>query len=262
MIARLRRAGLLWSTVAAIAAFCVLIALGNWQWQRMHWKQGLIKDLKLAASAKPVELRVLLSGEPKLARKDLRALQFRRVTVSGRLLHDLEMHVWAPTPGGPAWSVVTPMQLKPAPGGVKTSTSSATHILVIRGTVPAAQKDPATRQAGNVSGLQSVTGRVRLDQPNAWANKPDISQNEWFTRNLAAMTKQVQASLSEKVRFEPFFLEAEQALAPPPAPQPDLKALKLSNRHLEYALTWWALAATLLGVFAAFALGRLRTPKN
>jgi surfeit locus 1 family protein len=33
----------------------------------------------------------------------------------------------------------------------------------------------------------------------------------------------------------------------------------LPNRHLEYALTWYGLALTLAGVFAAFARTRLRS---
>jgi surfeit locus 1 family protein len=36
--------------------------------------------------------------------------------------------------------------------------------------------------------------------------------------------------------------------------------LELPNRHLEYALTWYGLAAALLGVFAAFAVTRWRQP--
>jgi surfeit locus 1 family protein len=35
--------------------------------------------------------------------------------------------------------------------------------------------------------------------------------------------------------------------------------LNLPNRHLEYALTWYGLAATLAGVYLAFAINRLRT---
>jgi surfeit locus 1 family protein len=34
--------------------------------------------------------------------------------------------------------------------------------------------------------------------------------------------------------------------------------LELPNRHLEYALTWYGLAATLVGVYLAFAISRLR----
>lgn len=263
MIAHLRQSGLLWSTVATIVAFGMLVALGNWQWQRMHWKQGLIKGFASATAEEPVDLRALTEANSRRAGTDLQALQFRRATATGTLLHDLEMHVWAPTPRGPAWSVVTPMQLQPASGDIaQTSAQSATHVLVIRGVVPAAHKDRAGRSEGDASGVQAATGRIRLDQPNAWANAPNISKNEWFTRDLATMAKHMQVSVPNSVRLVPFFLEAEKAMAPLPAPQPDLKALKLTNRHLEYALTWWALAATLLAVYAVFAASRLRTPKN
>ena len=34
--------------------------------------------------------------------------------------------------------------------------------------------------------------------------------------------------------------------------------LELPNRHLEYALTWYGLGATLAGVYLAFAVSRLR----
>ena len=258
MIARLRATGLIWPAVVTVLTFCVLIALGNWQWQRMHWKQGLIVSLKQAATAKPIRMRKVPS-EAMITADDLKALQFRRATVTGTFLHDLQMHVWAPGPGGAAWSVVTPLQLRPSvAAGSQSASARATHLFVIRGTVLAAQKDPAKRKSGEVLGEQTLTGRIRLDQPNTWANEPNIKKNEWFTRDLKAMTARLQASIKDTVRIGPFFLEVNQP-SNAAAPKPDLKALNLSNRHLEYALTWWALAATLLAVFAAFAIGRLKT---
>jgi surfeit locus 1 family protein len=32
----------------------------------------------------------------------------------------------------------------------------------------------------------------------------------------------------------------------------------LSNRHLEYAITWYGIALTLVGVYLAFAVNRLQ----
>ena len=55
----------------------------------------------------------------------------------------------------------------------------------------------------------------------------------------------------------PFYVEADaNATNPGGWPKPgasDAIFNNLSNRHLEYALTWWALAATLVGVYGAFA---------
>ena len=50
-------------------------------------------------------------------------------------------------------------------------------------------------------------------------------------------------------------------LAPAPPgglPVPLDGKYSLSNRHLEYALTWWGLALTLVGVYAAFVVSRLQ----
>jgi surfeit locus 1 family protein len=55
----------------------------------------------------------------------------------------------------------------------------------------------------------------------------------------------------------PLFLMAETSTNPgwkalEPAPLP----ARISNRHLEYAVTWYGLAAALLGVYAALLLKR------
>ncbi|MFL5027720.1 MAG: SURF1 family cytochrome oxidase biogenesis protein, partial [Microvirga sp.] len=36
--------------------------------------------------------------------------------------------------------------------------------------------------------------------------------------------------------------------------------LTLPNNHLQYAVTWFGIALTLIGVFTAFAWGRLKGP--
>ena len=247
MIRRLRQSGLLWPSLFLGAALPTLIALGSWQWSRMHWKQDLLGDLKKAAVAAPRPLAALVrpSSNPV-------ALRFRRVTLTGVFEHDLEMHVWAPSKSGPGWSVITPIRLPPD----VAAKVGAVRLLVIRGTVPAARKSAKARAAGQLDGPQSITGRIRIDRPNTWANQPDIDKNEWFTRDLERMVAHINGQQEEGGPVLSFFVELEQPIGGHTAPQPDLNALTLSNRHFEYAMTWWGLAATLVGVFAAFVWGR------
>lgn len=254
MIGRLRRAGLLWPSLFVVVALPTLTALGTWQWSRMHWKQGLLADLEQSAAAAPVPLNALAGVDLSASPAAFEALRFRRVTVTGTFEHENEMHVWAPQPGGPAWSVVTPLS-------VATGAAGPVRILTIRGFVPSAAKSPASRASGQIRGALSVTGRIRIDRPNAWANPPNIQKNEWFTRDLAAMSAQLRTRAQSPVNVAPFFLEVEQQMGGAAAPKPDLQALVLSNRHFEYALTWWGLAATLAGVFAVFVWGRRAAPE-
>jgi len=74
-------------------------------------------------------------------------------------------------------------------------------------------------------------------------NRPD----RWFTRDVAGMARVLGAE-----RPAPVVLMAETSTNPEwkalvPAPLP----AEISNRHLEYAVTWYGLAAALLGVYAA-----------
>jgi surfeit locus 1 family protein len=58
----------------------------------------------------------------------------------------------------------------------------------------------------------------------------------------------------------PFAIDADARPEPPGGlPRGGVTRLELPNRHLEYALTWYGLAATLAGVYLAFAVSRLRS---
>ena len=41
-------------------------------------------------------------------------------------------------------------------------------------------------------------------------------------------------------------------------PKGGVTRISLPNRHLEYAVTWYGIALTLIGVYLAFAISRLR----
>jgi surfeit locus 1 family protein len=269
MIGRLREAGLFWAGAFTVVTFCVLIGLGNWQWQRMQWKQGLLNRFAensrlppVTLSAIPIAANLAPSANPKDAK--LAAFRYRRIEVHGTFEHTSEMLVWAPASGGPAWSVVTPLRLSAGESQNKCSNTKAcpSHVLVIRGAVPDKNKPATKRGAGQMPGKQRIVGRIRLDAPNPWANDPNIAGNQWFTRDLKKMTALLRKSMQADIAIAPFFVEAGQQIGGPTAPRPDLHGPSLSNRHLSYALTWWGLAATLIGVFAAFAWSRLKAPRR
>ena len=159
--------------------------------------------------------------------------------------------------------MVTPLRLTKPLGKRRYPLSS---VLIIRGFVEDAHKAAASRAGGQVNGETTVIGRVRLSSRNWATPAPDVAGNQWYSLDLEGMRRSVVAnyvagsasgSVDEAMNLvSPFFVEAEAAAAP--APQPDLEQLTLRNRHFEYALTWWGLALTLIGVYGAFAIGRLR----
>jgi len=268
MLMRFRQSGLLWPALLTVVGLAILVSLGNWQMRRLAWKEELIARVEARAKAPPVSLSELLTtAERHNDEIDVDPLEFRRVNVSGRFLNDEEFHVWNPGKHGPAWRVVTPLELS-QPAGSDSQRYPIRMALIIRGTVPAASKAVSTRHAGNPSDTVSFVGRVRVGHVGAFSNAESTAKNEWYELDIKGMQKAVAhsfvagraAGAAEQAQssIAPFFIEAETPTGGAQGPQPELGNVNLFNRHLEYALTWYGLALTLVGVFVAYALQRVR----
>ena len=242
MLRAIRENGLLWPTLAAIAGFAFLIALGNWQMRGLDWKQGLIGSIAERQHAAPVTLalaeeRASLGGD----------VEYTRVKVQGQLLNDREIHLYAlDEKYGPGFHVITPLRL-----------ADGSFALVNRGFVPNDLKDPSKRAAGQVTGELTVTGLLRLaDEQTMFVPANDPDRNIWYWRDIDAMAATLGA---DAPRVHKYVVDAEAEPAPPGGwPKGGVTRLELPNRHLEYALTWYSLAATLVVVFIAFAATRWR----
>lgn len=238
---RLREAGLIWPGVAALLALAVLIALGAWQWQRKAWKEGLIARIAERTAAAPVSLDQALQ-----IWRTTRDVEYLRVFANGQLLHEHERYLYSPEREGLGWHVLTPLEVTPD-----------RVIWVNRGFVIDALRDPARRSAGQIENQVRVTGLARLPAsagPFTPANDP--ARNIWYWRDLVAL--QASAFQQAGPLSTPFMLDAEASVVPGGWPKGGVTRLDIPNRHLEYALTWWGLAATLVGVFGTFAWSRLR----
>ncbi len=246
MLARLRDARLLVPTIMVVLSMPVLVGLGLWQLERLAWKEGLISAITERTKAEPVELVAFYDA---LAGKPLEAGEYTRVTARGRFLHDKELYVYAPSSTqGPGFHVVTPFVL----AGLERI------VLVNRGYIPEPLKDAAARAEGQVGGETSVTGLVR--QPSARARfvpENDPRANLWFWRDFDGMIAAAFGDGAKPGQPIPLYIDAE-AAAPGGWPKGGATELKLSNRHLEYALTWFGLAAALAAIYVTYAFGRLR----
>jgi surfeit locus 1 family protein len=79
-------------------------------------------------------------------------------------------------------------------------------------------------------------------------NEPEA--NRWFWRDLGAMAQSM--FQGEAVRLAPFFLEAERSEVPGGWPEGGQTRLDIPNNHLQYAITWFLLAACLLVIYGAY----------
>ena len=270
MMDRLRGAGLVPPTLAMLTALGLLIGLGTWQLQRMVWKERLVRDIVARTRADPVSVDDVLRRLRQTA-----DAEYTRVRVTGRFLHEDERYFYAPDSRlGPGYHVVTPLV-------VRTGANCQDIVLINRGYVTEAVKEPAKRGEGQINppvvaveGTQAssrlargatVTGLVRLPETPGWftpANDP--ARNLWFWRDPAALAASLKAAgpaqaCAPGARPYPFLVDAQAEPANPGGwPRGGTTRLELPNRHFEYALTWFGLAATLIGVYTAFAAGRLK----
>jgi len=128
-------------------------------------------------------------------------------------------------------------------------------LMVDRGAVPKEKLDPASRAAGNLAGETTVTGVWRApDAPGLFTPAPDIAHRVWYSRDLAGIAAADHITLSN-----PVLIEADASPNPGGLPKGGQTVVSFRNEHLSYAITWFGLAAMLLGVWFSynFSKGRI-----
>jgi surfeit locus 1 family protein len=252
MLARWREAGLIPATLLAAIGIAVLLGLGTWQLERRAWKEELLATIARRSASIPVDRddwRRRGCRDP--ASVGLAAsCEYLVVRLAGRFEHARERHVYTIAPrvdgiGGVGYWIMTPFRLA----------GTSETIYVSRGFVPLEKKEPATRAAGQIEGETVVTGLVRsAEARGSFTGANDPASNIYYLRRPSEFADPAVASGEAQSSFVDL-------LAPTPPgglPRPTAGSIDIPNRHLEYAPTWYGLALTLAGVFAAFASGRLR----
>jgi surfeit locus 1 family protein len=79
-------------------------------------------------------------------------------------------------------------------------------------------------------------------------NEP--AANRWFWRDLLGMARSTFPG--GVIQVAPFFLEAEKTSVPGGWPEGGQTRLEIPNNHLQYAGTWFLLAACLLVIYGVY----------
>jgi surfeit locus 1 family protein len=236
-------------TLAALIALAVLVGLGAWQIQRLAWKQALLARIAAldGAPAKP------LVGVLEDARRG-RDVAYRRVST-----------LCAPLPGPPpmafryalrdgqvGWRLLTPCPLKSGPyDAILLDRGLVTRLDGLMTPVPARFPDPVA-----VVGVLRAPGRRSWLSPAA----PPGADGVTVVQSLdASAVASLLGGLSPKAPA-PYILTVESESPAPPGLRPAALPEDIPNNHLVYAITWFGLAGTLVFVYGAMLLGRMRRP--
>ncbi len=226
-------------TLFTLAALAILIALGVWQLQRRDWKNDLIARFEKALSKPPIPYE-----PPRNANE--RTREFARVTAAGTLEDAKTVKLLVPTPeaargqtqDGFGYLIFTPLRLNNG------------AVFVNCGFVPRSVAD----RGGIGGGEAAVTGILRLSERPGWVlPAPDLAKRLFFSADIPEMAQAAGLSgpgivTSEYIEAEP----SKEAGEFPKARDPHDLLAAIPNCHLEYALTWFGLAAALAGVYGFF----------
>jgi surfeit locus 1 family protein len=213
---------LLMMTLMTLIALVVLIALGRWQWQRYETKRALANT--------PVAEMTLSNYQP-----IENGIQFVFGVRAG------------PDAG---WRVFAPVRMGDAVVFVDADFIDGEAAPVI-----AEVRAPASLRYG-----APVRGAMlRPGPPARFAPKPQLEKRLWYDVDLPAMGRRAGLANVADYYIATTYVGADGRAQPNPFARLAGADSLPPERHLGYALTWWGIAAVLIGIYLAYHVseGRL-----
>jgi surfeit locus 1 family protein len=210
--------------IIGLGGTAILVSLGTWQVQRLTWKQSVIADITARIDAVPVALPTA---------PDADADSYLPVEAMGRLTGDTIRVLVSQKDVGAGYRLITALNM----GDRK--------VLVDRGFVAVNEKGIATPDMA-----VTVTGNLQWPQEiDGFTPEPDLANNIWFARDVPA--------LAATLDTQPILIVARSLGTDDPVVTPlPVDTARIPNDHLQYAVTWFSLAAIWLTMSVLFLMRR------
>jgi surfeit locus 1 family protein len=236
--------------LVTLAMVALLIGLGVWQLQRRIEKHALIAALTDRLAAAPESLPLPSQWSTLTPAHD----EFRRVQFSATcearpdaMVYSAGSAVRSDISGPGTWAFL--------PARLSTGETLVVNIGFVQNTMQdRAQQDRAVARL--VTGAPvSMTGYLRFpESPGLLTPAPNLAARLWFVRDHRAMAKSLGWG-----EVAPFYIDLESPVPQSGIPKPGPLDVRLKDDHLQYAITWFGLAAVVVIAFAAWARGYVRT---
>lgn len=235
--------------ITSLIIVATLLSLGFWQLQRRNEKHALIAALDARLAEAPVALPPSDRWSAMSAATD----EFRRVTFTAiykpqpdAMVYSSGSGVRPDVPGAVTWAFL-PAAL---PGGatVVINTGFVQNTMQDR-----AQQDRVAKTL--ITGAPvTMTGYLRYPETaGTLTPHDDVSKRLWFNRDQRAM-----ASALGWGDVAPFYIDLETPVPANGIPKPGPLVVRLKDDHMQYAITWFSLAAAVVIAFGVWTRGQKR----
>jgi surfeit locus 1 family protein len=233
--------------IFTLAMIAVFVGLGLWQLQRRTEKHILIAALNERLAATPQPLPPASEWSLLTAAHD----QFRRVRFTATYQAGPDAMVYSSGSAlredisGPGTWAFLPARLP-----------TGQTVVINAGFVQNTMQDRA-EQDRVVGGLMSrepvvLTGYIRFPETAGMLTPaPSLAKRLWFTRDHLAMARMLGWG-----SVAPFYIDLETPVPATGIPRPGPLDVHLKDDHLQYAITWFALAGAVAIAFGLFLRGR------
>ncbi len=230
-------------SIGVLLALGVLISLGTWQVMRLQWKEELISTVEARVNAAPIPLIDILSQDGEIP-------TYRPVSVETAPASDRRALVQGLYDGTPGWYVFTAQRITAGP-------RVGEIVLVNHGFV----SDAATSAVADFTDQGAITGLARdwVAETGPFAAPPDLNAGRFYSRAGPPLANYLVPDAADEV-ITALMIDRNDNTAPGTMPLGGTTRIEFSNRHLGYAITWYGLAAGLVGVYLVMLRRRRERP--
>ncbi len=220
---------LAFALILGLGGVVVLVSLGIWQLHRLEWKRAVLAEMDARIHGLP-------SGLPASPSADRH--NYLAVSAVGYPAGE-EIHVLTSRKGfGPGYRLISAFA------------TEGRIVLVDLGFIAERFRDEPRAQA-----WVEVTGNLHWPREHDRLFTPEPDGKTWFARRVPQM--------AEVLETEPLLIVARQLSDRPGYLQPwPVASADIPNNHLQYAITWFAMAVAWAGMTAYWLWRIRREPKS
>lgn len=239
--------------IFTLSMVAVFIGLGVWQLQRRVEKHVLIAALTERLAAAPVALPSPAQWSALTpARDEFRRVRFAAAYASGpdAMVYSSGSAVRDDISGPGTWAFL--------PARLARSETVVINTGFVQNTMQDRDQEDRAVKPLLTGEPVTLTGYIRFPETAGMLTPAEnLTKRLWFTRDHLAMAHALGWG-----EVAPFYIDLEQPLPANGIPKPGPLDVHLKDDHLQYAVTWFALAGAVLIAFAVWLRAQRRASSS